>query len=100
MFRSKNAVEDLLATAAIEINGNQPHDIQVKNEDFYRRVLQQGSLGLGESYMEGWWDCEELDEFFYRLFIADIEKKIKSSFDLKWLILKARLLNRQTKKKG
>ncbi len=30
----------------------------IKNPDFYDRVVRDGSLGMGESYMEGWWDAE------------------------------------------
>jgi cyclopropane-fatty-acyl-phospholipid synthase len=40
-----------------------PSDPQIKHPDFFKRVLQEGSLGLGESYMDGWWDCERLDIF-------------------------------------
>ncbi|MGE5300433.1 MAG: cyclopropane-fatty-acyl-phospholipid synthase, partial [Acidobacteriota bacterium] len=57
----KEVVEEILAPAGIAINGNRPWDIQIKNENFDRRILKDGSLGLGEAYMEGWWDCENLD---------------------------------------
>ena len=42
----------------------------------------------------------KLDEFLDRLFSADPEKKIKENIKLKWLILKSRLFNLQTKKKA
>ena len=100
MNRYKQTIQDLLAPIDIEINGHRPWDIQVKDEEFYRRVFREGSLGLAESYMEGWWECASLDEFFYRLFKADLEKKIKSNLKLKWLVVKARLFNRQTKKRA
>ncbi len=100
MNKYQNAIQDLLVTTDIKINGNRPWDIQVKNENFYKRVLQNGSLGLGNSYMEAWWKCDQLDELFYRLFKADLEKSIKTNFKLKWLILKAKLFNRQTKTKA
>jgi hypothetical protein len=45
-------------------------DIRVHDTRFFKRVLQQGSLGLGESYMEGWWDCKRLDIFFDKLLRA------------------------------
>lgn len=61
---------DLLDEAGIEINGSRPFDIQVHNQQFFKRVLQQGSMGLGESYMDGWWDCERLDIFFQRVLRA------------------------------
>ncbi|AVR44335.1 cyclopropane-fatty-acyl-phospholipid synthase [Christiangramia fulva] len=96
----QKAVQDLLAPAGIKINGNQNWDIRVKNENFYKRILKDGSVGLGESYMEGWWDCKQLDEFIYRLFNADLEKKIRKNFKLKGLILKSRLFNMQSLKKS
>ncbi|MFV1957537.1 MAG: cyclopropane-fatty-acyl-phospholipid synthase, partial [bacterium] len=58
--------EKLLDQAGIRINGDQPWDIHVHNEKFYGRVLGRGTLGLGESYMDGWWDSDALDEFFSR----------------------------------
>lgn len=100
MNRYKKVIEELLASAGIEVDGSRPWDIHIKNDNFYRRVLRQGSMGLGESYMEGWWECPRLDEFLDRIFSADLEKKIKENVKLKWLILKARLFNLQTKKKA
>jgi cyclopropane-fatty-acyl-phospholipid synthase len=57
----------ILAKAGIVPNGNAPWDIKINDPRFYCRVLLEGSLGLGESYMEGWWDCERLDQFFARI---------------------------------
>ena len=61
MKSEKKIIGALLKKAGIAIDGGNSYDIQIHNEDLYRRVLQQGSLGLGESYMEGWWDCESLE---------------------------------------
>lgn len=41
------------------------------------RVLSEGSMGLGESYMDGWWDCAKLDDFFYRILRAGLHDKSK-----------------------
>ena len=49
-------VRELLALADVEVNGRNPWDIQVHHPGFYSRVLQDSSLGLGESYMDGWWE--------------------------------------------
>ncbi len=92
----QKAVKNLLTSAGININGDKSWDIRVKNENFYKRLLKEGTLGLGESYMEGWWDCKRLDEFIYLLFNAELEKKIRKNLRLKWLILKSRLFNRQS----
>jgi cyclopropane-fatty-acyl-phospholipid synthase len=91
-FRYK--VEQLLALADVEINGNRPWDIHVHNNKLYARVLSGASLALGESYIEGWWDCSKLDEFFYRILRAQLDARVKART---WYLdaLKAKLLNLQ-----
>ena len=64
---ARAAVEGLLARADIQIGGNRPFDVSVHDERFFDRVLREGSLGAGESYMDGWWDCAALDEAIARL---------------------------------
>ncbi len=91
----KQWIEKLLAIADIKINGSNPWDIQVKNPALYNRVLSQGSLGLGESYMDGWWECQELDQFFYRLFSANIPDQVKVSLPVIFGVIKAKLFNLQ-----
>jgi cyclopropane-fatty-acyl-phospholipid synthase len=87
-------VEWLLSLADVEIGGVRPWDIRVHDERFYERVLAEGSLGLGESYMDGWWDCDGLDEFFHRILRIDLERKAKQRIRLVDL-LKAKLVNLQ-----
>ncbi len=57
----------MLAETAIEMNGPNPWDPQVNNSKFYKRVLAGGSLGMGESYMDGWWESAQLDEMYNHL---------------------------------
>jgi cyclopropane-fatty-acyl-phospholipid synthase len=89
--------KELLATADININGNRPWDMQIHNPKTYQRVLAQGSLGLGESYMDGWWDCDRIDIFFAKIIESDLEKTVRG----KWIYLKdaamARIFNLQSK---
>jgi len=70
----KKYIQQILAEARIQIHGSHPWDLQVHNENLYRRVITKGSLGLGEAYIEGWWDCERLDEFFARILRAKLHK--------------------------
>ena len=81
--------------AGIEVNGPQPWDIQIHDERFFDRALGEGSIGVGESYMDGWWDVPALDEFFTRFRRADLASHVH---DLKTalLVLKTRALNLQT----
>ncbi len=99
LSKYRNTFEKLLNLAEIEINGSNPWDIQVHNERMYERVLAQGSLGLGESYMDGWWDCERLDQFIYRVLNARLDKKIKKNFPVLYEILIAKFFNRQAGKR-
>lgn len=92
MKSEQKAIERVLDGTGITLNGTNPFDPQVKNEDFYPRVLRHGSLGLGEAYMDGWWDCERLDEFFYRILGSEADKKA----GLDWQLVAGAALNRIT----
>ena len=82
---SKEAITALLHSADVQINGSRPWDIKVNNENLYKRVLVKSSLGLGEAYMDGWWDSPALDQFFDRILRADLDQKVKGD----WRILLA-----------
>ncbi|MGH7023412.1 MAG: cyclopropane fatty acyl phospholipid synthase [Caulobacteraceae bacterium] len=93
----RRLIEGLLARAGVEADGSRPFDIQVHDQRLWRRVLAEGSLGLGEAYMDGWWDCERLDEFFARVVGEDLGRALPLTPATLWLALSARLLNRQSK---
>jgi cyclopropane-fatty-acyl-phospholipid synthase len=87
-------VAALLATADVAIGGDRPWDLQVHDPRLYARLLAQGSLGLGESYMDGWWDTGSLDGMLLRLMQAGVDERVHgigAAFDA----LRARLLNLQ-----
>ncbi|CAI1085953.1 Cyclopropane-fatty-acyl-phospholipid synthase [Serratia rubidaea] len=93
-------VEEMLAEAGITINGNQAFDIQVNNPQLFKRVLQEGSLGFGESYMDGWWECERLDMLFSRLLRAGVDERLPKNIADIARIAYARLFNRQSRKRA
>lgn len=43
-------------------------------------MLRERNLGLGEAYMDGWWDCPQLDEFFYRVLNCQVEGKFRGGW--------------------
>ena len=86
----------LLTGAGIEVGGSQPWDIRIHNPATYQRIMLKRSLGLGESYMDGWWDCDDLEGFFYRLFKARIDQMAQTSAMLLWQLMSASLRNRQS----
>ena len=92
--------EIILSKAGIKVNGNKPWDIQVHNPGLYSRVFSHGTLGLGESYMDGDWDCKALDQFFYKILKSSLEKELKISIPLIKDFIKARIINLQSSKRA
>ena len=86
---------ELLATADIRVGGGRPWDMRVHHPDTFDRILTRGSLGLGESYMDGWWDCDQVDEFIARILRARLDEQVGRAGWL-WASLKARLTNLQS----
>ena len=80
--RLRKKVEKLLLHSDIKIGGERPWDIQVHDDAVFERVMTQGSLALGETYMDGLWDCNQLDEFFYKIFIANLNTQVLTLVDL------------------
>jgi len=74
----ENMVKTLLSSAGVGVNGPGDADIQVKHPDFYKRVLRDGALGFGESYMDGWWEVKKMDELMYRILHASLQEKVKT----------------------
>jgi cyclopropane-fatty-acyl-phospholipid synthase len=95
--RAEKIVRELFDAAGVGIGGQQPGDIQVNHDGFYDRFLRDASIGLGESYMEEWWDCEALDLFIEKLLRIDIKKKIQGSLRLKLLTVQALVTNMQSR---
>jgi cyclopropane-fatty-acyl-phospholipid synthase len=97
--RYRKRVESMLASADIQIGGTRPWDVQVVNDSIYERVALEGMLGVGEGYMDGWWECDQLDEMISRAFKADFHRDIRP---LKYLLftLDARIRNLQQKSRA
>lgn len=97
--RHKAKVESLIEGTDVELNGDRPWDLRVRDDRFYKRVLAESSLGLGESYMDGWWECDRIDEMLTRILQANLERKVIArilAFDL----LGALLFNLQSRSRA
>lgn len=90
----------LLEEAGITVNGPNPWDIQVHDGRLYGRVLRQGSLGLGESYMDGWWSAEAVDQFIYRLLVSGLDQQAGHRLTKLALGLSHRLFNLQSQSRA
>jgi cyclopropane-fatty-acyl-phospholipid synthase len=89
----------LVEPADIRINGDRPWDVQVHDDRLYQRVLAQGTLGLGEAYMEGWWDCDALDQMVARAQQSDITRRLTAP-RLMVRVAHAKLTNLQSKRRA
>ena len=96
---AREFVTDLLSRADVSIGGNLPGDITVNDDRFFDRVVAEGSLGLGESYMDGWWDCDHLDIFFAKTLRARLDEIVRSK-DRLLLYLRSTLLNMQSRSRS
>jgi len=96
----EETVRSLLSSAGVTLNGSAPWDMRVNDPRTYRRILGDGSLGLGESYMDGWWDCEALDVFLDRIIRAKLDKFVKSNLKFVFYALQAKFVNLQTKSRS
>jgi cyclopropane-fatty-acyl-phospholipid synthase len=100
MNRIIKKIKAELESAGIQINGTRPWDVQVKDDRLFERVVRKGSLGLGEAYMDGWWEAEALDKFFTRV----LEAKLEEQFTLKpayiFEYIKSVLTNPQNREKA
>ena len=101
-YQPPRVLRELLDSAGVAFNGVNPWDIQVHDPRLYDRVVRQGSLGLGEAYLDGWWDCQRLDELFHRLLAADADEALSGIARLQFLLvyLKSTLINRQSRRRA
>jgi len=72
----RKRVLSLLDSAGIHPGGGGTVDPLIHDERFFARVLSQGSLGLGESYMDGWWDVPSLDGMIVELLRARLDQRV------------------------
>jgi cyclopropane-fatty-acyl-phospholipid synthase len=72
--------------AGIEINGDKPTDIRVLNDEFWDMIIKNGSLGFGEAYMYGYWDCDDIEGLFYQIFNKKIDQKFSKIININNLI--------------
>ena len=96
----RSLVKQLLSLANVEVNGSNPWDIQVHDERFYKRAVTEVELGLGESYLDGWWDVEKLDEMIFRVIRADLQNKIKHNLKVALQLSGFYFINMQARRRA
>lgn len=97
---SESILRDLLNLAGVEVNGKNPWDIQVHEKRLYDRILREPHLTLGEGYMNGWWDCDAIDQFINRVLVAQLDKKVGHDWKIALHVLRSKLFNMQSSAKA
>ena len=98
--KSETMVRELLEPIGVQINGKEPWDIQVHDPRFYDRVLREAQLGLGEAYMDGWWDCQAIDELIYQVLKGGLDARVKGNWKILLQAARARFINLQSTSKA
>lgn len=96
----REKIEKLLLKADIKINGDRAWDLAVHNDKLFERIIKHGSIGLGEAYMEGWWDTARLDEFSCRVLKAELDRLFTDYGGKVWQKIKTLVSNPQSKEKA
>jgi cyclopropane-fatty-acyl-phospholipid synthase len=93
--RASDFIAETLANAGVVVGGDAPWDIRVNDSRVYQRVLRDGTLGVGESFVDGWWDCDALDQMIDKVVRADVPTVLGKSWIMAAHVVRARLTNRQ-----
>jgi cyclopropane-fatty-acyl-phospholipid synthase len=95
---AKRFVLDHLSKAGISVGPASDADAIIHDDRFFDRVLRDGTLGLGESYMDGWWDAEALDDVLFKAANAKIQDAFPRDLPLLFSLVRARLFNMQRRR--
>jgi len=96
---TKSTLAKMFAEVGITINGDRPWDLQVHDERLYSRLARGRTIAAGESYVDGWWDCQQLDELFNRALAKDMDQRLYG-LSFGWRKLINSIFNQQTRSKS
>ena len=95
-MNARTAITHVLAVADVSLDGKRPQDITVNNPDFFKQVLSEGELALGEAYMNGDFDANQLDVFIEHLLAANLDQNVKPTLGLAKAMVSAKVTNLQS----
>ncbi len=91
---------EILDRAGVPLNASEPWSLHVHNEKLWDRIIEHRQLGLAQGYMDGWWDCDPIDEMPTRLLSINVLSTLSPSPALAGHVVKSKALNRQTKSRA
>jgi cyclopropane-fatty-acyl-phospholipid synthase len=102
MKSKREIAQKLLNPSGVVLDGPNPWDPKLHDERVIDRLLAEGPIAVGESYMDGWWDVEDMAGFTARVMDSDSSSAVYSMqvLPLIWAVIKARVVNLQSKKRA
>jgi cyclopropane-fatty-acyl-phospholipid synthase len=92
----ERSVRAVLERCDVRVGGGRPWDLRVHDRALYRRLAVNPSFELGETYMDGLWDCDAIDELMARLVAGGVTAQADGArFALRSAL--ARVWNRQSR---
>ena len=98
--KARGTIEYILKKAGAELDGSNPWDPQLNNPDILNRLVSGGSIAIGESYMNGDWNCDRLDELVRRIHQSSNIESLSTKWRRVLCYLYANFLNRQSLKRS
>lgn len=98
--QGESILREYLSELDIAVNGNRPFDVQVRNPAFYRKTLLRGIDGALSAYVDGWWDCGQLDELTARIVRGPFRLPQERWLARFWNRFRATLLNLQNHRRA
>jgi cyclopropane-fatty-acyl-phospholipid synthase len=95
--RRERFFQQFLRPAGIQLNGRRPYDLTVRNDVFYDRALPRGVSGILDAYVDGWWECDRLDDLTARILARHADAPATGRIFQFLTTISARLLNRQSR---
>ena len=96
----RQEIRKLLKSVDVEIGGNRPWDIQILSDKAYSRVLRDGTLGFGEAYMNGEWECQKIDQLMARLIRGNLHNKVNRNLKFLAFVALSKIINYGRKEKA
>ena len=90
-------LQQVSSLADVRFDGARPFDLDVHDRGLFSDLIQRGGLALGERYVSGDWDCEDLPELISRLLRArrQLEASPLMAVRETWIRFQEWLLNPQ-----
>lgn len=98
--RARQFGSELLERAGVPLDSEEPCSLRVHDERFWDRVISQRQLGFGEAYIDGWWDCDRIDEMLTRVLTSGIVSDIRPGLKIAAMALRSRVINSQTRRRA